>query len=189
MLFAKFYDRLIKTNETNPTTGLPVFKEVCFVEVRIKNNMTDIVDQPATEEKIRQFPQEYQLYLSSKEKLKEGTDLKMFAQFSPKEVATLNAHGIFSVEDFVALPKQKAIDLGLYADLEKAKTFLSLCKKQVDVKKLQAEIDHLKEENAHLKAQVESLSNTLKTSSNKPKRKRKSTSHEEEINDSTQIKK
>ncbi len=189
MLFAKFYDRLIKTNETNPTTGLPIFKEVCFVEVRIKNNMTDIFDQPATEEKIRQFPQEYQLYLASKEKLKEGTDLKMFAHFSPKEVATLNAHGIFSVEEFIALSPQKATDLGLKEEQEQAKTFLSLCQNQVDVKKLQAEIDHLKEENAHLKAQVESLSNALKTSSNKPKRKRKSTSHEEETNDTLPIKK
>ena len=189
MLFAKFYDRLIKTNETNPKTGLPVFKEVCFVEVRIKNNMTDIFDQPATEEKIRQFPQEYQLYLASKEKLKEGTDLKMFAHFSPKEVATLNAHGIFSVEEFIALSPQKATDLGLKEEQEQAKTFLSLCQNQALISKLEEEISTLRKENERLKAEIQTLSNDLKTSSNKPKRKRKSTSNKEEINDTTQISK
>ena len=189
MLFAKFYDRLIKTNETNPKTGLPIFKEVCFVEVRIKNNMTDIVDQPATQEKIRQFPREYQLYLASKEKLKEGTDLKMFAHFSPKDVATLNAHGIFSVEEFVALSEEKAIDFGLHSEWQKAKTFLSLSKNQADMTRLEAEISTLKEENERLKAEIQTLSDALKTASNQSKRKKKSKTTEELSNDAVPIKK
>ena len=78
-VFAKFYDRMVKTDQINQKTGLPIFKEVCFVEVRIKNNSTDVVDQPATQENIRRFAPQYQLYLQSKEKEKKGTSLSLFA--------------------------------------------------------------------------------------------------------------
>lgn len=176
MLFAKFYDRLIKTNETNPKTGLPQFKEVCFVEIRIKNNMTDIVDQPATQEKIRQFPAEYQLYLKSKENLKEGTALNLFAYFSPKDVATLNAHGIFSIEAFIALSKEKVIDLGLLSEWEKAKHFLKVLKNDSLVYDLEQKIKLLEEEIKVLKEQSKSTKTASSTVDLPPSKKRKSRS-------------
>lgn len=175
MLFAKFYDRLIKTNETNPETGLPIFKEVCFVEIRIKNNMTDIVDQPATEDKIRQFPTEYQHYLRAKQQIKDGTDLKVFAFLSPKEIASLNAHGIFTLESFIALEKQKVQDLQLEIEWQKAKDFIRLNKSGFDITSLEAEIATLKLENERLKERVSAFEAQMLSPTKPLKKRTKST--------------
>lgn len=149
-VFAKFYDRMVKTDETNQKTGLPVFKEVCFVEIRIKNNATDVVDQPATEEKIRRFPAEYQRYLQTKEKEKQGTSLSLFAFLTPMEQETLKSHGIFTLEEFSALSSQRVKDLSLIEEHKKAKSFLKTYKNQ-------SVINELKKENQLLKEEIEAL--------------------------------
>ena len=51
---ARFYDRAVKTGEVGEN-GLPKFKLVCFCEIRIKDNTSEIYDQPASEEKIRRI--------------------------------------------------------------------------------------------------------------------------------------
>ena len=161
-VFAKFYDRMVKTDDINEKTGLPIFKEVCFVEIRIKNNATDVVDQPATEEKIRRFPAEYQLYLQGKEKEKKGTSLSLFAFLTVSEQETLRSRGIFTLEDFVSLPKNKVDSLNLVEEHKKAKSFMKLHKNQVVVNSLTAQINALKQENARLKEALEEK-NTVAT--------------------------
>ena len=153
-VFAKFYDRMIKTEEINPKTGLPVFKEVCFVEIRIKNNSTDVVDQPATQEKINRFMPQYQLYLQAKEKEKKGTSLSLFAFLTLDEQETLKSHGIFTLEEFVALPKSKVESLNLQEEHKKAKLF-------VKTHKNQAALSELTKENASLKQEIENLKQAL----------------------------
>lgn len=149
-VFAKFYDRMVKTDQINQKTGLPIFKEVCFVEVRIKNNSTDVVDQPATQENIRRFAPQYQLYLQSKEKEKKGTSLSLFAFLTIEEQETLKSHGIFTLEEFVALPKDKVQSLNLIEEQKKAKSFVKSHKNQ-------AVINELRKENETLKAKIASL--------------------------------
>lgn len=153
-VFAKFYDRMVKTSETNPKNGLPIFKEVCFIEIRIKNNATDVVDQPATKEKIARFPKEYQCYLEAKEKEKTGTALSLFAFLTPLEQETLKSHGIFTLEDFVSLPMKRVRDLSLEEEYKKAKSFIKMNKNQSFIKELE-------KENALLKKEVLSLKNQL----------------------------
>ena len=153
-VFAKFYDRVVKTDEVDKKTGLPVFKEVCFVEIRLKNNTTDIVDQPATEEKKQRFKKEYELYLQSKEELKEGTALSLFAFLTPLEIETLKVRGIFSLEDFSKMTKNQAEDLGLVKEWEKADEFLKLYKNQADIKKLKEELNKMKEKLSLLQSKV-----------------------------------
>ena len=58
---ARFYDRSQKTDKID-AYGFPVFENVCFCEIRIKDNNSEIFDQPATADKIRRFPQEYARY-------------------------------------------------------------------------------------------------------------------------------
>ena len=41
---ARFYDRAVKTGEVGEN-GLPKFKLVCFCEIRIKDNTSEIYDQ------------------------------------------------------------------------------------------------------------------------------------------------
>ena len=71
---ARFYDRAVKTGEVGEN-GLPKFKLVCFCEIRIKDNTSEIYDQPASEEKIRRFPAEYARYQLGKKQVVDGTPL------------------------------------------------------------------------------------------------------------------
>ena len=182
-VFAKFYDRTIKTNDINPETGLPVFKEVCFVEIRIKNNMTDVVDQPATPEKIARFKAEYQHYLDAKEKAKSGTPLNIFAFLSPLEIATLNAHGLYTLEEFVGLKRVEAEDLALLNEWEKAQSFLKIHQNQQMVENLKAENEALKKEIEALKIK---LSESLKAPTSAPKIKRKKNASLKDKSDESQ---
>ena len=49
---ARFYDKAVKTSEV-AENGMPVFKNVTYVEIRLKDNNTEVFNQPATAEKIR----------------------------------------------------------------------------------------------------------------------------------------
>ena len=165
-VFARFYDRTIKTNEINPETGLPEFKEVCYCEIRIKNNTTDIVDQPATDEKKQIFFKEYQHYLLAKEKEQAGTKLSLFAHLSAKDIEMLKSRGIFTVEDFNALSKEKAESLNLLAEWQKTSDFLSVYKNMAVLEKLRAENKKLQKEIKALKAkELENKSTTKGASS------------------------
>ena len=66
---ARFYDKAVKTTAVNDN-GLPIFKNVTYVEVRLKDNNTEVFNQPASPDKIRRFPHEYALYKMAKEQIK-----------------------------------------------------------------------------------------------------------------------
>lgn len=162
-VFARFYDRAEKTGEINKE-GLPIFKDVCFVEIRTKDNI-DVYDQPATEEKKQRFQMEYKRYLLAKKQVEKGTPLKQFAFLTAAEIETLNYRGIFTVEALAGLTKEQAENLELSKEHELAVKFLDnakgnaplavlqkkeeefskeLNKKNLEIEKLTAEIQELK---------------------------------------------
>ncbi len=120
---ARFYDKAIKTSEVSEN-GLPVFKNVTYVEIRIKDNSTEVYNQPATEEKIKRFPKEYALYKLSKEQAKDGTPLEQFSFLSAAEIASCKARGVFTVEALAELDFAKVNSLGLQNEHVLAQMFL-----------------------------------------------------------------
>lgn len=119
---ARFYDRAVKTGEVGEN-GLPKFKLVCFCEIRIKDNTSEIYDQPASEEKIRRFPAEYARYQLGKKQVVDGTPLEQFAFLNRAEVETLKVHGIFTVEALAAVDPDKSRQLGLEEERQLAEKF------------------------------------------------------------------
>ena len=159
--FARFYDKSVKTHDINPKTGLPVFKDVCYVEIRIKNNNTDIYDQPATPEKIARFPEAYRRYQLTKEKCQEGTPLEHFSFLTSSQINTLKCHGILTVEKLVGLTEQQARDLDICSEKESAQRFLNLARQtfsqsewEQKYQALQQQLDALKQENTRLKQEL-----------------------------------
>lgn len=157
---ARFYDRAQKTGELDKN-GLPVFKDVCFVEIRAKDSY-DVFDQPADEDKFRRFPTEYRIYQAQKKQRSDGVPLELFAFLSAAEVESLKFRGIFTVEVLAGLDEQKARDLGVEREAALAKKFLAQAKGntvteafQRREENYQAEIRQLKEENVRLKEQLE----------------------------------
>jgi hypothetical protein len=154
---ARFYDRVVKTGEVGEN-GLPKFKLVCFCEIRIKDNISEVYDQPAGEDKIRRFPAEYARYQLEKKQVVDGTPLEQFAFLNRAEVETLKVHGIFTVEALAAVEDDKAIQLGLAEEKQLAEKFLQQAKDNLSLKRWQkkeeeylAKIRCLEEEIAALK--------------------------------------
>lgn len=156
-VFARFYDRTIKTDKINAKTNLPIFEDVCFVEIRMKDNNTDIYDQPATPEKIRRFPQEYQLYLTAKKQVETGTPLEQFAFLTGSQVATLKCHGVFTIEALSALTQEQAVSIGLDAERERALSFIKLSENNFKIDAFVKKENEYKKEISALKKQIEEL--------------------------------
>lgn len=155
-VFARFYDKPVKTNEIG-TNGLPIFKSILYVEIRIKDN-NDIFDQPATNEHKQRFPLEFARYQLEAKQIKDGTPLNQFAFLTASQLEACKYHGIFTVEALSMLEDDKAKALGLSAEKELALKFLAVSSnnKAIDEfakkeKKYQDEIKRLKDEIAKLK--------------------------------------
>lgn len=154
-VFARFYDKFEKTNEFNEK-GLPVFALRTRIEIRVRDSH-DVVDARATDEHIRRFPQEYNMYLTKKEKARAGTPLNMFAFLDKAQIECCEFRGIYTVEDLAALDDQKASEIGLLDETRLAKEFIKVSSNNKELAKVMEENDKLKAEIERLKEQVKAL--------------------------------
>ena len=161
---ARFYDKAVKTGKV-AENGMPIFEDVTYIEIRIKDNSTEVFNQPATEEKIRRFPREYALYKLAKEKKKDGTPLEQFAFLTVAEIETCQSRGVFTVEDLAALDNEKVKFLGLQNENELAKKFMQNAKDNNIVAKMAAKEKEYLRQIADLKDQVQSLQQAAKRNS------------------------
>ena len=168
---ARFYDKAVKTEEV-AANGLPVFKNVTYIEIRLKDNNTEIFNQPANAEKIKRFPREYALYQLSKKQAENGTPLEQFAFLTVAEIATCKSRGVFTVETLAGLDFDKVQSLGLQDEHVLAQMFLEKSKnnKMLDdfAKKeleYEREIESLREQLAVLQR---ALSEERKKNTSKP---------------------
>ena len=150
-VFARFYDKFEKTDEVKEN-GLPVFVNRTWVEIRIQNSH-DVVDTRADKEHIARFPREYNLYLTRKEKLKDGTPLNMFAFLTPAQIECCEIRGIYTVEDLAGLDKEKALSISLTEEVALAKKFIDMSKNNATIKAYEEKIKEL--ENKILKLENE----------------------------------
>lgn len=175
---ARFYDKAVKTDKTT-ANGLPVFKNVTYVEIRLKDNNTEVFNQPASAEKIKRFSKEYELYKAAQRQIEDGTPLKQFAFLTAAEIATCGSRGIFTVESLAGLEKNKVLDLGLENEHHLAKLFLQASKSADAVadfakkeKMYLQKIEKINEENNQLKQTI------IKLNKSKTLRKRKGNNDE-----------
>lgn len=161
---ARFYDKAVKTTAVN-SNGLPVFKNVTYVEIRLKDNNTEVFNQPANEEKIKRFSREYALYKMAKEQIKEGTPLEQFAFLTAAEVATCKNRGIFTVEALAGLSSDRVQSLGLQNEHKFAKIFMENAHNNVSVVELARKEKEYSDKISEYRAKFEILikeNNTLK---------------------------
>ena len=162
---ARFYDRAVKTDALDEN-GLPVFKNVCFVEIRVRDSY-DVFDQPATADKIKRFPTEYNRYLLSKKQIEKGAPLEQFAFLSAAEVESLKYRGIFTVEALSELSDEKAQDLGVVRERALAIKFLDNAKANAKINLWQKKEEFYLSEIARLKEQIAQLKKRKTTSGSK----------------------
>lgn len=169
-IVARFYDRTVKTQEI-ADNGLPKFKQVCFCEIRIKDNISEVFDQPATEDKIKRFPVEYARYQLAKKQVAEGTPLEQFAFLDRAEIESLKIHGIFTVETLAALSADRAVLLGIEKERQLAEKFLLQAKDNLSLKNWQQKEEKYLAKIAQLEEKLALLSKDKKSSPAKKARK------------------
>ena len=155
-IVARFYDKAIKTKEVD-NNGLPIFKNQCFVEIRIKDNNCEIFDQPATDEKIKRFPIEYARYQLGKKQIETGTPLEQFAFLTAAEIESLKVRGIFTVEMLAQMENEKSAKLGLSKEQDLAKKFLLQAKNNKFLSEWQKKEEDYLEEIRILKEEIAKL--------------------------------
>lgn len=158
---ARFYDRSVKT-EAVDAHGFPVFEDVCFCEIRIKDNNSEVFDQPASKEKKRRFPVEYARYQLAKKQVEKGTPLEQFAFLTLSEVESLKIRGIFTVEALSALTEEKASALGISREWELAAKFIAQAAGNKALADWQKAEDKYKARIKKLEAEVAALRAALK---------------------------
>lgn len=157
---ARFYDKAVKTDKV-AANGMPIFKNITYVEIRLKDNSTEVFNQPATEEKIKRFPREYALYKMAKEKIKDGTPLEQFAFLTAAEIETCKSRGLFTVEDLAALSKEKVQFLGLENEHNLAQKFVENAQNNKMVAEMAAKEKEYQRQIADLEDKVRNLQQTL----------------------------
>ncbi len=163
---ARFYDRVIKTDANN-ANGIPQFKSVCYCEIRIKDNTTEVFDQPADKEKIARFPVEYARYQLSKKQVREGAPLEKFAFLTLPELESCKYHGIFTLEALADLSEDKVLSLNLLKEQKRAREFLQNNQRFKQIADIEALKQNYEQQIAQLKAQILEL----QSASNRRKRK------------------
>jgi len=166
----RFYDRAVKTGEVGEN-GLPKFAMICFCEIRIKDNNSEVYDQPATEEKIRRFPAEYAYYQLSKKQVENGTPLEQFAFLNAAEVESLKLRGIFTVEALSEMPKDKAVQFGIENEQALALKFLEQAKGNKTIADWRKKEEGYLQKIKSLELEIEALKQS------KPKRRIKNEQH------------
>ncbi|MBP5352536.1 MAG: hypothetical protein J6Y91_02070 [Alphaproteobacteria bacterium] len=169
---ARFYDKAVKTAEVN-ANGLPIFQNKTYVEIRLKDNNTEVFNQPATAEKIKRFPREYTLYQMAKKQVQQGTPLEQFAFLDAAEVATCKNRGVFTVEALAGLESEKVKTLGLDEEHKMAVLFLKNAKQNGALQKISQQEETYQNEITALKEKIAWLEGQLARQSDKSRRGRK----------------
>lgn len=156
---ARFYDRTIKTDKLD-AQGFPVFAEVCFCEIRLKDNVSEVFDQPATIDKIRRFPREYAHYQQIRKQAAEGTPLEQFAFLSKPEIEALKVRGIYSVESLGALDDDKSNSLGIARERDQARKFIEQAQNNQCIEKWRRKEEQYLARIARLEEDIASLKQT-----------------------------
>lgn len=156
---ARFYDRVIKTDSVD-ANGIPHFKTVCYCEIRIKDNTTEIFDQPADKEKIARFPVEYARYQLSKKQISQGTPLEKFAFLTLPELESCKYHGIFTLEALCNLSSDKASSLNLLKEQKQAQNFLQNNRRFKQLEDIATLKQSYESQIAELKAKIAELQST-----------------------------
>lgn len=160
-VFARFYDRPVKTDKIGKN-GMPVIENRTFVEIKMTNNTTEVYDQPATEDKVRRFPVEYQRYKLAQKQSAEGTPLEMFAFLDAAEIESLKMRGIFTVEALAALGKETAEKLDIAEQQNRAEKFLAVSKNNSVIDEFAKKETEYKAEIENLQAQIAELKKKIK---------------------------
>lgn len=147
------------SKQVGEENGIPVFKDIEYIEKRIPGDRTNIVFKPLRDADKKEFAAQYQHWLATREDPKSGYPLKDWPPLVRSQVEQLAFHGVKTVEELANLSDSvcQSIGSGTLAVRQKAKDWLDRAKGAGPESALRAELDAKDNEIATLKRQFSEL--------------------------------
>lgn len=98
-----FYDKAVYNEQESKDKGRPVYDNRVFVR-KHKDNLS-VYDSIARDEDFRQFPRQYELFLSRRQQREAGIPLGSLPNISPSEIAICEACKIYTIEKLAEAPE------------------------------------------------------------------------------------
>jgi hypothetical protein len=105
-----FYDKAVYNEDSSKQAGHPVYETRVFVR-KHKDNLS-VYDSIARDEDFKQFPRQYESFLSKREQKESGVPIGMLPNITPAEVATCEACKIFTVEKLAQAQETVMLAIG-----------------------------------------------------------------------------
>lgn len=158
---AKFFKKAVLNVGKSKTEGRQFYEDRDYIEIKVAGMDKEVHVAPVNDSHKARFAEEWKRYVEGAELKRQGTPVRQWPQLTPSQVAMLEDHNIFTVEDMAALPDfgLAALGMGARKMQEDARKFLSLAQGAVDL----AQLDELRAENVKKQEQIDALHKSLAT--------------------------
>jgi hypothetical protein len=155
-----FYNRSVHNRAKSIEAGRIVNEDQVFVKIyQPGEERYNIVDKPATQDVVRQWPRQWAAYQQNKTHVPDGTPVDLLYPEQPSVGATLRAHGVHTMEQLVELSGTAIDNIGMGCQkwLNDAARYLSVANKGVGLAQMRKELEGRDAEIRTLNHKVELL--------------------------------
>ena len=129
-LLVKFYYKPRPDAAASAEAGRPIYKDVCYVDIRSPGNRTDWVARPARDTDKQRFPEHYRKFLAREEQeVVEGTPLAEWPGVTRGQVEEMKFFNISTVEQLANVSDSSTSNImGMAVLKQKAQKYLDAAK-------------------------------------------------------------
>ena len=151
-LLVKFFSKPLEDKMESLQQGRPIFKDQCYVDIRVAGARNGHICRPATLGDMARFPRHYEAFKNRQEMPLEGTPLiewPLITRSKAEEFAFIN---VKTVEQLATMPDSNVQKfMGGNTMKQKAKDWLEMAAGKADDLKFKQLADETKAENDELK--------------------------------------
>lgn len=160
-LLVKFFDKSVQDKAKTEAEGRPVFKDVCYVDIRTVGSKNGFVCRPARQQDKTRFPKHYEAYKQRAEVPTEGTPLVEWTLISRSQAEELAYLNVKTVEQLASVSDGNiSVIMGGYDLKSRAKKWLEQAKNVAQENVAEA-VKSAKEEAAEQRARADMLEERL----------------------------
>lgn len=161
-LLVKFFNKPVQDQAATQEQGRPVFKDVCYVDIRTVGSKNGYVCRPARQDDKNRFPRHYKAFLDRVEMPLEGTPLAEWTLISRSQAEEMAYLGVKTVEQLASVSDANiGVIMGGFALKAKATEWLEAAKKNGSDPKVAQALEDAKAEAAQQKARADLLEERL----------------------------
>ena len=140
--------------------GRPYYKDEVRVRIAPPGERLNIVIRPAQQSDTRRWPTQWNQFVQNKKQAPEGTPIEMLYPTTPSIAATLQASGVYTIEQCAELSGHAIDNIGMGAQkwVNAAAKYLEVASRGVKASQLQRELDERDGHIRVLERQVQDLS-------------------------------